>query len=480
MRIAIVVVALLLAQSTVPAGAQVFPQLDRPDGSRKGIPKRESFGTLVEELGPGQSSDDPDTGSYDAWASSSQLMDAYLLALEGRAYPEAIDIARRMVAEAAAEFGTEDRRYGLVLSDLGAALYHNGEPDLALEPLRRSLNIVSQRAGLFHPDLIGIHAYLGMALQAVGDHGEALDYLTRAQSLTHRHQGAMNPSQMKLLYAKAHSLEAEGEYWQAEQMFRAALRVSRHNFGDDSLEALTPLYRLAIWLRDNEQFRPALSLYREALELHRGEDGADTPAMVPAMRGMALTYLLEQSFEVDRGLTLNRRIAELARTHPEQFSLHERIRALLDYGDWLLMFHREEEAWAQYADAWMLAQRDESDSVDWELYFTEPRLIYAGPPVSLDVMGYQVVGKEQWNDFEFRIAKDGRPTHVRVVDSNMHALTRRHSMQLLREGRFRPALPGGRPAEVESHQLRRVYPTDPPPDFGIVDVGGSTLPPPSR
>ena len=54
--------------------------------------------------------------------------------------------------------------------------------------------------------------------------------------------------------------------------------------------------------------------------------------------------------------------------------------------------------------------------MDWVRRLSEPRMIYAGPNLTVEFMGYQVIGKEVFNDFSFRIRPDGRPTHVRVLD----------------------------------------------------------------
>ncbi len=41
----------------------------------------------------------------------------------------------------------------------------------------------------------------------------------------------------------------------------------------------------------------------------------------------------------------------------------------------------------------------------------------------------------------------------------------------MRFARFRPALPQGEPEPVFAYRMRRIYNTEPPPDYGLVSIG---------
>ena len=463
---------LLLAFAAFPATAMIFPHLDYSAHLEHGRPGTESFGTLI---------DAPPTPAPAPSAAEQGLprvltpriaaaVDHYQGLLDRQAYAEAVQAAHQLLETVAAELGSEDVEYAYALSDLGAAYFHNGQFGEAVRPLERSIHGISARLGVHSPVLIGPLAYLGLALKGMEEHDRALDELTRAQALVHRHYGAMSPRQLKLVYAKADILEAKEEYWEAEQMLRLGLRVQEHNHGVGALETMPARYYLAEWLTAIGEYRPALSLYRDAMLALQTQAGEDSPLVVPALRGMAATFLLQQDVDVDRGLTLHQRIADITEQHPDAFTTAERAEAWLDLGDWLILFEREEEAWDAYARAWELAAGD--DSRDWAAYLSEPRLIYAGPNLTVDFMGYQVVNEEVWYDFDFRVRPDGRPSHVKVIDSNLSTLTRTRAISFLRKGRFRPAIVDGEPQTTHDYRIRRYYPTTPPEGYGEVIVGG--------
>lgn len=455
-------------------GTTVLAQIADAPRMEHGVADERSFGTIVENANiPGNEAIrfDPVIEMPPGKATLEQLEIAYRQKLDSRQYADAVTIAQRMVKMAGVQHGADSIQSAYAQSDLGAALHHAGSNIEAIEPLRNALSSMKEVRGLFHPDLTGTYAYLGMALQGVGDHKEAIEAISRAQHLTHRESGTQNLQQMSLVYAKANSMEAMGEYWETEQLYRAAVKIAHHNYGKDSLEALPSMYRLAEWLRYTHAFKPALSTYREALRLIQPETGEDIPEMIPAMRGMAMTFLLKQGMEADRGLRLNRRIVAVTERFPDRFSPYERIMTHLDLGDWLILFRREEQAWDQYAKAWELTRMDQDTAIDWRQYFAKPQLIYAGPPLTIDFLGYNVVGKDQWNEFVFQIETDGRPSHVQITDSNMHRLTRSRSVDFLRLGRFRPAMIEGQAMVTEHFEIKRTYPTNPPADYGVVDVG---------
>lgn len=464
-------VAVGLVFSTSP-GAMVFPHLDYSPHLERGRPGEESFGTLVDE--PGTEVATPPTPEIEYPRTTTPAMAAAIQAYEAHlaagSYEEAVDSAGELLKAVEIDLGPDHIEYAYALSDLGAALYHAGQPREAIAPLQESIALIRGHHGLYSDILVGPIAYLGMAQQALERHQAALDTLSRAQLISHRRWGALNPFQMKLVYAKVASLESLDQLDEAEKQLRFALKLSREQHGADALETLPHVYYLAEWLRTIGSFRDSLSLYRDAMAALQGEYGEDTPAMVPAMRGMAQTFLLQQDVDVDRGLTLHRRIVALMETRPEVFSLADRIHAYADLGDWLILFEREEEAWENYARAWALGQED--DSRDWAAYFSEPRLIYAGPNLTVDFMGYQVIGEEVFYDFEFRIRRDGRPSHVKVLDSNLSKLTRSRAVGFLRLGKFRPALADGKPRGVRNYRMRRYYPTVAPWDYGKVLLGG--------
>lgn len=460
-----------------PVLAQVFPDRHLYPDERPLRPGVESFGTLVEE---------PDIIDLGNWPSlprepadrvlPSELEAAifdYENLIENGEYSDLVAVAEQLPPLVSQLLGEDQEEYSIALSDLGAAYLHAGRPAEAIRPLELSIHQLEKHAGLFAEDLIGPLAYLGMAYQQTGEHRDAVNAFTRSQHITHRLHGAENPYQIKMVYAKAESWIALDEHFEAEQMLRFAVRLAESYFGETSADAMPSRYRLARWLRNEGEFKKALTEYRTAILALTDAEGKDMPEIVPALRGRAMTFLLQGERDVDRGLTLHQRIVDLMQQQPDAFSINDRVAGHVDLGDWLLLFGREEEAWRQYNKAWNLSMLDPDR--DWKAWFSEPRMIYAGPNLSLDSMGYGVIGEKVYYDFEFAIREDGRPRKVRILDGNLHGTTRRQAAKFMRSAVFRPPILEGSPVETDVFRIRRFYPTTPPDDYGFVGMGAGCL-----
>ena len=144
------------------------------------------------------------------------------------------------------------------------------------------------------------------------------------------------------------------------------------------------------------------------------------------------------------------------------------VLAFLEMGDWFVQFNREENAWENYREGWELAQGDSESPRDWDAYFQRPHLIYPGGTLGIDLIGYGRVGKEVYYDFEFTIAANGRPEKINILGTNLHGQTRAVAIQAFRYARFRPRIVDGVAVATMGYKVRRVYPTDPPDDYGSV------------
>ncbi len=450
-----------------------LPQLNEVGQDIRGRLTPDSFGTIMQDeflwtTPPELTSQNVETDPSHPYYESQHTYDTLL---QGGHYSQAISAAKDLVSESA----NNPYWHAHALADLGAAYFHQAEFSQALDSLRKSEAKLRSLVGPRHKSMDGLYAYLGVTLQQLGLHEEAMDMLSRAQAVTHIEDGASNLRQLKLIYAKAISAEAMQEWFDAEQLYRSAVKVTEDYYQDNYLETLDEKLTLAQWLTSVGRYKPALTEYRQMLEVLADADGQDTPAMLPVMRGMSRAYLLQQEWEVDRGLRLHKRIVELIARYPQSFDTDTQIQVLLDYGDWLMLFNKEDAAADQYALAWELAQTQPEKAELWNEYFSQPQMIYAGAPINMDALGWHKVDEFQFARFQFNVGAQGVPRRVRILDTNLHRTNRRMAIEIFRDARFRPALRAGKPVTTRKFEYYRDYPTNPPPEYGLVSFGGQRV-----
>jgi len=420
-------IMMFLLSSVSITSAMNFPHLDHSPHLERGKPGRESFGTVLEEQ---------------------QLL--------------SVDL--NLWLDHALAFSLEDGDE--------SNLDENTPVKEGLLKYRDTLLSDLDTYELFSKERVQVLTSLGVIFTRMGDLQEGIDYLSRAQHILHRHEGALSPDQLPFVYAKALLYERKGEFVQAEHLFRFAIKINERLYGPDSPEALTAMNVAAGWLRDHGEIRSSIHLFYEVMKRQKAQSNGDSPEMIPTMRGMAISYLLDQQAEVDRGLSLHKRIANIVQDHSDQLSLKFQVELMTGLGDWYLILGRQRQAWEAYEQAWAISRTDDNELEFWDEYFAQPKLIFAGPNLTLDVMGYSVVGKEVYYDFEFDLDNQGRPRMIKAQDTNLHTTTRSKAIELLRLGRYRPSIIDGQAIGFKGVQFRRVYPTDPPDDFGKVKIGG--------
>lgn len=386
-------------------------------------------------------------------------------------YPEAIDAAAVGLELARDELGEESLELVPYINDLGNALLRNDQPGEARIQFEKSVALVREQAGVFDSTLVEPLVGLGLAFQDMGEHPEAITSFQYAQHVTHRDKGVNNLDQVRIIEAMTSSFEAQEQWLQAENLQLLAFKLYKRNYGEANEETLPGMYRLARWYQQVQDYRQARIVYRNAMEKIAERHGEDSPEMIPALKGIAGAYLEENGPDAIKGLRASKKILDIMVANPDQFGLEQRILAHLEMGDWYVQFNEPEEAWEQYRSGWQMAQADAGGDRDWGTYFDRPHLIYPGATLGLDIMGYGRVGDEVYYDFEFTIARTGRPEDINILGTNLHGQTRAPALQAFRYARFRPRIVEGDTVATPGYKVRRVYPTEAPEGFGSVQLG---------
>lgn len=397
-----------------------------------------------------------------------QVFANYMLAEQ---YPEAIEAAVTGLDLAREELGSEHPDTIDYINDLANALLRNDQPGEARIQFEKSVSLLRETAGIFSGELVEPLVGLGLAFQDMDEHDLAVDTFNYAQHVTHRDLGVYNLDQVRIIEATANSFAAQEKWLEAENLQLLAYKLYRRNFDEDSEEILPGMYRLARWYQQVQDYRQARVVFRKAMARIEEKHGAQSPKLIPPLKGIAGAYLEENGPDAIKGLRASEEILVIMNNNPEQFSLEQRILAHLEMGDWFVQFNRSDDASSQYRAGWELAQTDGNGERNWLEYFDRPHLIYPGARLGLEVIGYSRVGDQVYYDFQFTIGRNGRPEEIEIIGTNLHGQTRSVALQAFRYARFRPRIVDGATVETPGYTVRRVYPTDAPPGYGTAEIG---------
>ncbi len=321
--------------------------------------------------------------------------------------------------------------------------------------LRSAVAGMERELGIFNLQLAEPLGYLGLSQQALEQHEVADDTLNRAQQITHRARGTLNKLQIPLTYSRSDSLLAMGEWWKAEQLQYTAYDLNRHNFGPKGQQTLGAMNRLGTWLSRSGRTKPALSLYRIGLRDLLDENGEDTPEMAPLLEGMARAFLFTPGVR-KRSLNLLQRVKNLTREHPDHFGPADQMVASLQLADALMMFSLEREAMPHYLAAWQSIEEN-PDFGPWEKNLFAGRHLVPGPLAEISESQAQ---SQTYYRFRFNLKEDGRPTRVKLIETNSHPTLVLRTMAVFRSLRFRPRFEDGKPVEQFNQDIRvSYYPT---------------------
>lgn len=382
-------------------------------------------------------------------------------------YFEALDAAEVAVELTEDVFSSFDPALAPVLTDLGHAYLKTGKPMEAKAVFERSIRISEENDGIFNSLLVRSLYGLGMANQQTGAHEEAINNFQRSQHVSHRNYGVVNLEQVEVIEDNVNSFIALDRWKEAENLQLSILKIYQRRYGEDDMRSLPGVHKLARWYHDIKDYRQARVLYRNSIKIKAEVYDEDSVEMLPELTGIATAYLEENGADAIKGLRTQRKIVSIMEENSDEVSYRDRIIAHLEMGDWYVMYNETEDARRLYREAWTLAREDAENLPYWTDYFSQTLSIYPGPPLSIDMIGYGYVGKEVYYDFRFTISREGKPKDVEIIGTNLHSMNRIAATTAFRFARFRPRLVDGEMTETPNISVRRIFPTDPPDDYGV-------------
>lgn len=401
---------------------------------------------------------------------------------------------------AATESNVAPRSDELVLeeSDQPQSPVDNAEGLVAVGEYVEAINIVEleidnieRRSNRYNIELARPLVILGDALAGVGDREGALGAFDRAVHITRVNRGLHHPSQVDIVYREANVLAANGEVAQANRRHEYAYGILLRSHGGGSPMLLPGIFSLADWYLVNYNIFSARGLYEHALSVADETLTAADPKRLRALRGMAATYLSERfpPYQKETGSSSSQPLSYRYGTMPaiNNFAKGERALievvnvlmasgeasqedvadAVLELGDWYLIFGKHGRATTLYRHVWELLQAKPDELAR---IFDVPTPLYLPLPGDPDTDG--VAGRPRTGvvELSFRVDESGGVSGIATLRSEPQDLMDVKVRRAVRRARYRPAFDGETTLATEdvrvSHEFM-YYPTDDLP----ADVG---------
>jgi tetratricopeptide (TPR) repeat protein len=341
---------------------------------------------------------------------------------------------------------------------------------------------------------------LGDALTGQDRYVEALEHYQRAVHLTRVNQGLTDPSQVAIVYREANAYKALGDFEQANGREEYAYHVLSRAYDADDEALLPGIYHLARWYQATHNVFAARALYEQAVRILHAHDKAESPAAVPALQGLALSYRLERfprlygpqldqtpsnsmpTSSMRQPITVNnfpagesalQQVIRIRQAHQPDDPVAV-AESVLDLADWYTLFDKNRRAEPLYGHAWEILAS--AGNVDVVSYFAEPQLLYfpapAAPnPPAPEQRGEPITG---FVEVAFDVTTDGQVRSLTTVASEPDGLMDFRVRKSLRVARYRPMLVDGVPVAKAGHTYRHEFPYFSGRPADADEVAGST------
>ena len=205
-------------------------------------------------------------------------------------YKEAIKLAERTVALAAERHGTEDIRYGALISNLAQMYSTLGRNKPAERLLLKSIAIVEKWNGIDSPQLASPLVNLAGVYKDQARHRESVGMLERAERITRKLTGEKRTVYARVLNNLAEGYRALNQFGEAEKAYKKALETRQELLGHNHQDVATVLANIAELYRSKAEHRRAEPLYERALAIQMRTIGDKHPETAVTLAMMAELY----------------------------------------------------------------------------------------------------------------------------------------------------------------------------------------------
>ncbi len=356
----------------------------------------------------------------------------------------------------------------------------------AIEAVDAVVDAIEQRSSRYDLALVPPLVVLGDALAGIGDRDAAFGAYDRALHITRVNRGLHHSSQVSIVYREAALLAKGGDYGKANSRHEYAYRVLLRSYGGDSPELLPGLFALADWYQARYNIFSARALYEHAAQVAAEHLPPEHSARVRALRSIAATYRSERfpPFYIRRGDSSpalgsytgfqyrrsqyspavnsfakgERALIEVVNIFQARQNAddEEVAAAMLELGDWFLMFEKHHRATALYRRVWELLQgspalRAESFQVPTPLYMPLP-----GDPDKPDDAAPGEVRKGVV-ELSFTVDEHGLVSHIDTLRSEPEDMMGFKVRRAVKRARYRPAFDGQMPLATNDVRVEHTF-----------------------
>ncbi len=214
--------------------------------------------------------------------------------------------------------GQADAQLAVVINDLAAVLWSQGDRSGAELNLRESLEMKVQLYGEDSPELFNTLNNLATLATARGAFQEAEILYRRALAITLEQP---NPDREVIAHSRfllGTLLLEKGDYAEAEESLRQALDMRREVHGSEHTDVATVLNNLGIVLHAQAKVQESEDIFREALETRRALLGERHPLVGTTETNLASLLVTRGEFEEAERLVL-KALTTLRETRPDHW-----------------------------------------------------------------------------------------------------------------------------------------------------------------
>lgn len=408
-----------------------------------------------------------------------QIFARFKSALDANDLASASARAEELISAIETQYGGNARELVNPVTNLGTVQFRRGEFSAAEASYQRAIKLIEGQLSGADRLLIRPLQGLGETWLMMGRPADAAVVLKRAVDLSRNLDGLYNAEQLDAVDALIEAYASLGRDVDAEREHQFAFRIAETNYGKRDLRLVEPLDRLARWYEAVGRYSTARGLHARALQLAE-ELSTERPIVgVPALRGLARTWMLESVYgpEVSEepglepsdsrdpffnnavqgrmnqeGLrALNMAVEIINRTPPVDMRLLGETMAQI--GDWHLLAGNNSKAYASYAESWKSLEPAGSEA---RRFLEVPRpLVYRAPSISLSRMGPQSPDEYAIREVDMRlkVGRDGKVQDAVVAQSSAPENSSRAALTAARKARFAPRIENGQAVETEGVPL---------------------------
>lgn len=355
----------------------------------------------------------------------------------------------------------------------------------AINIVESAIESIERRSNRYNPALTQPLLVLGDALAGVGDTVGAFGAYDRALHVTRVNHGLHHPSQVQIVYREARLLAKGGEFKRANSRHEYAYGILLRSYGGDHPALLPGMFALADWYMSNYNIFSARALYEHAAALAKTHFGSDHAARLRALRSFAATYRNERfppfytrrrdggsgvgsytGFQY-RGVNAagvnsfakgERALIEVVNAVQGRGDAdsQEVAKAMLELGDWFLMFEKHRRARSLYHRVWQLMEEEPSLR---EHTFKKPTTLYM--PLPKDPQRPDGMGGDAARtgvvELSIDVDERGLVSRIDTLRSEPKDLMDFKVRRAVKRARYRPAFDGDAPLATSDVRITHTF-----------------------